>query len=578
VISTMTSTICSGNSFTVAPVDGTNGIVPAGTTYTWGTPIVTGGITGGAAGNGAANISGTLVNPTNIVQTETYTVTPASGTCVGNTFTVTVSVNPVAAITAMTTFICSGTSFNLTPANGTNGIVPAGTTYSWPAPVVTGGLSGGVASSGSPTSITGTLTNPATTAQTATYTVTPTSGTCSGNTFTVTVTVDALPSASIIGSANACQNSGTPNQYQTSVILASPATYSWSVTGVSGIISPSNTANPVTISWSTPGSATIFVNVVSAGGCTNSGSLTVNIHTPPSVTFTLPCFEQITNRSAKRFQLRGGNPPYSLTGSPLQGVYQSSPPTPALQVDPNGNYYFNPSVVPGTGTVNFNISYTYSNQWGCAATASSTATIVVLGPNPSCGATITDPRDGKIYKTAILAGRCWMIDNLNYGVILPVSTPQADNCQVEKYCPPSDPACSTYGGYYQWDEVVQYATTDAPYQGVCPPGWHVPSEGDWQNLIDLLDPAYTTPRANAIAGSELKDRLETFKAPLKGINYLEGNNWTFTSGIVATMYWTSTPSGTTRAIARGLNDPYNFSVSRYASSAANGFPVRCLKD
>ena len=93
----------------------------------------------------------------------------------------------------MTSTICSGNGFSATPVNGVNGIVPAGTTYSWPAPVVTGGLTGGAASSGSPTSITGTLTNPTNTAQTATYTVTPTSGSCTGSTFTVTVTVNPTP-------------------------------------------------------------------------------------------------------------------------------------------------------------------------------------------------------------------------------------------------------------------------------------------------------------------------------------------------------------------------------------------------
>ena len=93
------------------------------------------------------------------------------------------------AITAVTTTVWSEFGFTVTPVNGTNGIVPAGTTYNWPAPVVTGGITGGEASSGSPTNITGTLTNPSSTPQIATYTVTPTSGSCTGNTFTVTVTV-----------------------------------------------------------------------------------------------------------------------------------------------------------------------------------------------------------------------------------------------------------------------------------------------------------------------------------------------------------------------------------------------------
>jgi hypothetical protein len=94
------------------------------------------------------------------------------------------------AITAITANVSSDFMFVVTPVNGINGVVPPGTVYSWPEPIVTGGMTGGAASSGSSTSITGTLTNLTNSFQTATYTVTPTSGSCTGSTFTVTVSVD----------------------------------------------------------------------------------------------------------------------------------------------------------------------------------------------------------------------------------------------------------------------------------------------------------------------------------------------------------------------------------------------------
>ena len=68
---------CNKTTFNVTPVDGVNGVVPAGTTYSWGVPAVTGGMTGGAAGSGAS-ITGTLTNPTAAAQTATYTVTPTT--------------------------------------------------------------------------------------------------------------------------------------------------------------------------------------------------------------------------------------------------------------------------------------------------------------------------------------------------------------------------------------------------------------------------------------------------------------------------------------------------------------------
>ncbi len=136
VITNITATICSGGTFTVTPENVTNGIVPAGTTYTWANPVITpnGAITGTGSGTAQTSISQTPTNITNAAATVTYTVTPAAGTCSGPTFTVIVTVNPVPAITAMTATSCSGTSFSVTPVQFTNGLVPAGTTYSWPAP------------------------------------------------------------------------------------------------------------------------------------------------------------------------------------------------------------------------------------------------------------------------------------------------------------------------------------------------------------------------------------------------------------------------------------------------------------
>ena len=165
--------------------------MPVGTTYSWTAPSVSGGITGGVAGSGATGISGTLTNPTSIAQTATYTVTPLSGSCAGVPFTITVTVNPKPSVNPMTATICSGENFNLTPVDGTNGTIPAGTTYSWSAPTVAG--ISGTASGTNASSIGGTLTNTTNSVKTVTYTVTPSSGGCNGINFSVLVTVNPKP-------------------------------------------------------------------------------------------------------------------------------------------------------------------------------------------------------------------------------------------------------------------------------------------------------------------------------------------------------------------------------------------------
>ncbi|MCR5861004.1 PKD domain-containing protein [Flavobacterium sp. J372] len=189
VTSTETATICSGQQFTVSPVHGGGNNVPAGTTYTWAAPVPA--IAGGSAQSAPqSSISQVLTNSTILPVTVTYTVTPAYNGCTGNPFTVTVTVNPKATIANTTATICSGGTFTIDPITIAGASIPSATTYSWSAPVVTGGLTGGAAGTGE-TIVTGTLTNPTTTTQTATYTVTPLSqpGNCNGQPFDIVVTV-----------------------------------------------------------------------------------------------------------------------------------------------------------------------------------------------------------------------------------------------------------------------------------------------------------------------------------------------------------------------------------------------------
>jgi len=146
-----TLSVCSEDTFDYtitngAPTAAT--VVPTNTSYTWSAPVVTGGITGGTAGLNKLSINQTLDNPTNAPQTATYFITPTSGTtgaCIGESFVLVVTVNPKPAVNNITSAFCSDENFSFTPVNGSGNIVPAGTTYSWGIPSVTGGMTGGTA-------------------------------------------------------------------------------------------------------------------------------------------------------------------------------------------------------------------------------------------------------------------------------------------------------------------------------------------------------------------------------------------------------------------------------------------------
>lgn len=104
-----------------------------------------------------------------------------------------------------------------------------------------------------------------------------------------------------------------------------------------------------------------------------------------------------------------------------------------------------------------------------------------------CGSLLTDRRDGRDYKTVQIGSQCWMAENLNIGDRISTVKDQRDNNIIEKHCYDNDDHyCGIYGGLYQWDEVMQYDTTEGT-QGICPDGWHVPSDSEWCRLVTFLD-------------------------------------------------------------------------------------------
>lgn len=136
IVSSENTTICSNNSFLVSPVDGNGNTVPLGTTYTWSEPTVNpaGALSGFSAQSvPQSEISQTVVNLTASPATITYTVTPTSGLCIGNTFTVTVIVNPaINPNVVVSNNACFGINNASISTNITGGITPYSILWSGP--------------------------------------------------------------------------------------------------------------------------------------------------------------------------------------------------------------------------------------------------------------------------------------------------------------------------------------------------------------------------------------------------------------------------------------------------------------
>lgn len=107
---------------------------------------------------------------------------------------------------------------------------------------------------------------------------------------------------------------------------------------------------------------------------------------------------------------------------------------------------------------------------------------------------------GQTYNTVLIGEQCWLKENLNVGTMIDGYENMGNNIIIEKYCYKNDPVnCEIYGGLYQWNELMQYTARDSA-QGICPKGWHIPTENDFQELINYLG-------GKNIAGEKLKEEV-----------------------------------------------------------------------
>jgi uncharacterized protein (TIGR02145 family) len=323
---------------------------------------------------------------------------------------------------------------------------------------------------------------------------------------------------------------------------ANPA-YQWKVNGANaGANSPTYSYNPASGDLV---SCILTSNLACVtGNPATSNAIIMNGTLAPIVTFTL-CNDTITTTNAKPFKLKGG--------IPLGGTYSGAGVTGGI---------FNPAIA---GVGSHQITYTYTNAALCSANASVTI-VTIVTPVTSCGQPLTDVRDGKIYQTVKIGNQCWMAEDLNYGTEISSNLDQRDNCTPEKY---HNPASSIQhpASVYQWDEIMNYDQV-VSNQGLCPPGWHVPTEVDWNTL-------FANYIGNGFAGSPLKySGFSGFNAILSGSRHLN-KNWDYQG--FATFFWSSTAHGADKAWAHGMNDP-DPSVSAYPGFRSNAFSVRCIKD
>jgi uncharacterized protein (TIGR02145 family) len=104
---------------------------------------------------------------------------------------------------------------------------------------------------------------------------------------------------------------------------------------------------------------------------------------------------------------------------------------------------------------------------------------------------VYDVRSNKNYKAVKIGTQTWMAVNLDVGKRIDQKFNQTDNDTIEKYCYiDAKINCNIYGGLYQWDELMQYKSSDTgkvgTTRGICPTGYHIPTENEWRILLNYL--------------------------------------------------------------------------------------------
>ncbi len=186
-----------------------------------------------------------------------------------------------------------------------------------------------------------------------------------------------------------------------------------------------------------------------------------------------------------------------------------------------------------------------------------------------CGSPFIDNRDGKLYHTVQIGNNCWMKENLNVGERIDGTVSQTNNNIIEKYCYADvENNCTTYGGLYTWNEMMQYSITEG-VQGICPTGWHVSTFDEWWYL-------------NIYLGGDLKElgtvhwaSPNTGATNSSGFTALPSGNMS-TGPTLFTDFWISHGSGTD-AYYREL---YYNTATLISGAGTTSIPmsVRCVRN
>jgi uncharacterized protein (TIGR02145 family) len=207
--------------------------------------------------------------------------------------------------------------------------------------------------------------------------------------------------------------------------------------------------------------------------------------------------------------------------------------------------------------------------------------------DPADGKFLCDERDGKRYKYVDINGQVWMAENLNHETDDGNSRCHGDNTGGD-----SQNRCGTFGRLYNWNIAMGGAASSTAnpsgVQGVCPSGWHLPSNAEWNVLMKFVNPSCSDNATCAGAGTKLKSTsgwnsyagipagTDDFGfSALPGGRGNSGGNFDFVD--LYGYWWSTSQYNSSDANHRRMNYNYDSVVYDYLNKGYL-FSVRCVQD
>ena len=248
-------------------------------------------------------------------------------------------------------------------------------------------------------------------------------------------------------------------------------------------------------------------------------------------------------------------------------------------------------------------------RWKKAALENCTGVPCVTTPAFTCGTSTVSDIDNNAYNTVLIGTQCWTQSNLkvtkyNDGSDIPLDTylpggfSPSWNRVTGAYAIygnqlSSGANATNYGFLYNWYAAKGIVSTGSTtYKNLCPTGFHVPTDSDWNELILFIHSGANTTIINGIqsslAGTMLKKKDALWSSDMGtddfGFSALPGGIINGGGGFSeirnGAYFWSATETGSlsSTAISRSLQGNTGGVGSYDNTTKTFGHSVRCLKD